>query len=183
VVVVVDGTVEVVVLVVDATVANPVGAVVQHEATAGNGAVEAVFRTGDPALVVVAEAARLPTDRVAARTADPMRTFINRTDQRGIRLSFPPPASAPVGLRQLSAQTFPIVTHDGMRSRWPECYETVNVARPSSGGSRYAGGPIVPVEVPGMHQALPGAVRRPRGPTGRRADMLVSHRNFTSMSC
>jgi hypothetical protein len=90
VVVVVGGTVEVVVvvvvlvevvvlvdvLVVVGSTANPVGAV-------------------DPEPMVVA-AARLPADRVAERTTAPKRTFINRTDQRGIRQSFPPPATAPV---------------------------------------------------------------------------------------
>jgi len=88
VVVVVDGTVEVV-LVVDVlvvvTAANPVGAVVQHDPMVGNGAVAAVVRTGDPALVVVVAAARLAADTVAERTTVPMRTFTNRTDQRGIR--------------------------------------------------------------------------------------------------
>jgi hypothetical protein len=86
--VVVDGTVEVVlvdVLVVVTAVANPVGAVVQHDPMAGKGAVEAAVRTGDPALVVVVAAARLAADTVAERATDPMRTFTNRTDQRGIR--------------------------------------------------------------------------------------------------
>jgi hypothetical protein len=80
VVVVVGGTVVVVlvdVVVVVASTANPVGAV-------------------DPEPIIVAAVARLPADRVAERTTDPKRTFINRTDQRGIRQSFPPPASAPV---------------------------------------------------------------------------------------
>jgi hypothetical protein len=103
VVVVDDGTVEVVlvlvgvvvlvdVLVVEGSTANPVGAV-------------------DP--IVVAAVAGLPADNMAERTADPNRTFINRTDQRGIRQSFPPPASAPV--RMAAAVGSEVCNRD---SRW-----------------------------------------------------------------
>lgn len=141
VVVVEDGTVVVVlvdVVLVVASTANPVGVV-------------------DPEPIVVA-AARPPADRVAERTADPKRTFINRTDQRGIRQSFPPPASAPVRVAAPDSG-FAIATHDGRWARWPEGYETVNVSRSSPDGCRPVGGPIVRIEAPRRASGPRGAVR------------------------
>jgi len=73
-----------------------------------------VVSVANPVGAVVAAEARLPADRMAERTTDPKRTFISCSDQRGIRQSFPPPACAPVRLRQLSAQTFAIATRHGM---------------------------------------------------------------------
>jgi hypothetical protein len=90
VVVVVDGAV---VVVVDGAVVVVVdGAVVVLDGAV----VVVVVSVANPVGVVVAAEARLPADRVAERTRDPKSNFINRTDQRGIRQSFPPPASAPV---------------------------------------------------------------------------------------
>jgi hypothetical protein len=152
-VVVVGGTVEVVVLVdvlvVVGSTTNPVGAV-------------------GPEPIVVA-AARLPADRVAERTTAPKRTFINRTDQPGIRQSFPPPSPHRSGWWRSSAQRFAIATHDGRWARWPGRYETVNVSRPWPGGCRQVGGPIVPIEVAGVLRAPPGAARWLRArPASRR---------------
>ena len=72
-----------------------------------------VVSVANPVGAVGAAEARLPADRMADRTTDPKRIFISCTN-RGIRQSFPPPASAPVRLRQLSAQAFAIATRHGM---------------------------------------------------------------------
>lgn len=189
VVVVVDGTVEVVVLdgvvvvVVEVvTVAKAVGAVVQHEVTAGTGAVESAARTGDPELAVVAAVARLPADRAAERTTDPKRTSTNRTDQPGIRQSFLLQRPHRRGWRQLSAQTFAIATRDGMPEQMAGMLRNGERFATFVWWTRYVGGPTVPVEVPGVlgrsGEPCPG-----RRNDQRRTNMNVSHKNFISMSC
>ena len=84
-VVVLVGVVVLVVVLVVVSTANPVGAV-------------------DPEPIVVAAVATLPADSRPERTTDPNRTFINRTDQPGIRQSFPPPACTPVRVAVLGSE-------------------------------------------------------------------------------